>query len=138
MRKEQGFQRSPRSPPSGDDTPRAAAMTTMALMGGIAMIDAIRLSLVLFWFLAGCRPVSYLRKVRLSFLCVVFYYFCGEAPFNALPLHLNCEVCPQVHINLEGMACKFMSRGFMPCARCNGKRSARGRKIGAKIGGYFY
>ena len=73
MRKEQGFQRSPRSPPSGDDTPRAAAMTTMALMGGIAMIDAIRLSLVFFWFLAGCRPVSYLRKVRLSFLCVVFY-----------------------------------------------------------------
>ena len=90
MRKEQGFQRSPRTPPSGDDTPRAAAMTTMALKGGIAMIDAIRLSL--FWFLAGCRPVSYQRKVRLSFLCVVFYYFRGEAPFNALPLHLNCEV----------------------------------------------
>ena len=113
-------------------------MTTMALMGGIAMIDAIRLSLVICWFLAGCRPVSYLRKVRLSFLCVVFYYFCGEAPFNALPLHLNCEVCPQVHINLEGMACKVMSRGFMPCARRNVKRSARGRKLGAKIGGYFY
>ena len=52
-----------------------------------------------FGFLAGCRPVSYLRKVRHSFLCVVFYYFCGEAPFNALPLHLNCEVCRQVHIN---------------------------------------
>ena len=100
------------------------------------MIDAIRLSL--FWFLAGCRPVSYLRKVRLSFLCVVFYYFCGEAPFNALPLHLNCEVCRQVHINLEGMACKFMSRGFMPCAQCIGKRSSWGRKLGAKIGGYFY
>ena len=45
----------------------AAVMTTMALKGGIAMIDAIRLSLMLFWFLAGCRPVSYLRKVRLSF-----------------------------------------------------------------------
>ena len=109
-------------------------MTTMTLMGGIAMIDAIRLSLVFFWFLAGCRPVSYLlRKVRLSFLCVVFYYFCGEAPFNALPLHLNCEVCRQVHINLEGMACKFMSRGFMPCARCNGKCNSWGRKLGAKM-----
>ena len=75
MRKEQGFQRSPRSPPSGDDTPRAAAMTTMALTGGIAMIDAIRLSLVLFWPVAG-PLATYVRYA--SLFCVLCFTIFAE------------------------------------------------------------
>ena len=60
---------------------------------------AICLSLVFFWLVAG--PLATYLCAPIFFVGCVLSYFLGDVSFNALPLHLNYEVCEPGNLNQD-------------------------------------